>query len=37
MSAGMSQITTWLRDPNPTSRRQARLGQAYMAWLRSRS
>lgn len=36
MSAGMSQITTWLRDPNPTSRRQARLGQAYMAWLRMR-
>lgn len=32
----MSQITTWLRDPNPTSRRQARLGQAYMAWLRMR-
>ncbi|NEY90463.1 nickel transporter permease [Tabrizicola oligotrophica] len=32
----MSQITTWLRDPNPTSRRQARLGQAFMAWLRMR-
>ncbi|TXH96157.1 MAG: ABC transporter permease, partial [Pseudorhodobacter sp.] len=32
----MSQMTTWLRDPNPTSRRQARLGQAYMAWLRMR-
>lgn len=36
MSAGMSRITTWLRDPNPSSRRQARLGQAYMAWLRMR-
>ena len=32
----MSQMTTWLRDPNPTSRRQARLGQAYRAWLRMR-
>ena len=32
----MSALTTWLRDPNPTSRRQARLGQAYMAWLRMR-
>jgi peptide/nickel transport system permease protein len=32
----MSTLTTWLRDPNPTSRRQARLGQAWMAWLRMR-
>ena len=32
----MSALTTWLRDPNPTSRRQARLGQAWMAWLRMR-
>ncbi len=32
----MSSFTLWLRDPNPTSRRQARLGQAYMAWLRMR-
>lgn len=36
MSAHMSTLTTWLRDPNPTSRRQARLGQAWMAWLRMR-
>ncbi|MES2664548.1 MAG: nickel transporter permease [Pseudomonadota bacterium] len=32
----MGTLTTWLRDPNPTSRRQARLGQAYLAWLRMR-
>ena len=32
----MSSLTLWLRDQNPTSRRQARLGQAYMAWLRMR-
>lgn len=32
----MGNLTTWLRDPNPTSRRQARLGQAYLAWLRMR-
>ena len=32
----MSTLTEWLRDPNPTSRRQARLGQAWMAWLRMR-
>lgn len=36
MTSGMNQLTTWLRDPNPTSRRQARLGQAWMAWLRMR-
>lgn len=27
-------LTDWLRDPNPSSRRQARLGQGYLAWLR---
>lgn len=32
----MSALTDWLRDPNPTSRRQARLGQAWMGWLRMR-
>lgn len=32
----MNTLTLWLRDPNPSSRRQARLGQAYMAWLRMR-
>lgn len=32
----MTQLTEWLRDPNPSSRRQARLGQAWMAWLRMR-
>jgi peptide/nickel transport system permease protein len=32
----MGQMITWLRDANPTSRRQARLGQAYMGWLRLR-
>lgn len=30
----MTAWVTWLREPNPTSRRQARLGQAYLAWLR---
>lgn len=30
----MSQFITWLRDPNPASRRQARLGQTYLGWLR---
>ncbi|MBL4928504.1 nickel transporter permease [Fuscibacter oryzae] len=30
----MTTLTAWLRDPSPTSRRQARLGQAYLAWLR---
>lgn len=29
-------IIAWLRDPNPASRRQARLGQAYLGWLRLR-
>jgi peptide/nickel transport system permease protein len=32
----MSALTEWLRDPNPTSRRQARLGQAWFGWLRLR-
>ncbi len=32
----MTTLTDWLRDPNPSSRRQARLGQAWMAWLRMR-
>ncbi|WP_118134211.1 ABC transporter permease [Oceanicella sp. SM1341] len=26
--------TTWLRDPNPRSRLQARAGQAWLGWLR---
>jgi len=29
-------LTRWLSDPNPASRRQARLGQAWLAWLRLR-
>ena len=32
----MTTLITWLRDPNPSSRRQARLGQAYLGWLRLR-
>lgn len=32
----MSALVTWLRDPNPQSRAQARLGQAYLSWLRFR-
>lgn len=32
----MTALTLWLTDPNPTSRRQARLGQAWLAWLRLR-
>jgi peptide/nickel transport system permease protein len=32
----MTTLTTWLRDPSPASRGQARLGQAYLAWLRLR-
>ncbi|PYF06561.1 peptide/nickel transport system permease protein [Rhodobacter viridis] len=32
----MSALTLWLTDPNPASRRQARLGQAWLAWLRLR-
>jgi peptide/nickel transport system permease protein len=29
-------LRAWLQDPSPTSRRQARLGQAWLAWLRIR-
>ncbi|SEM57987.1 peptide/nickel transport system permease protein [Gemmobacter aquatilis] len=29
-------LTDWLRDPNPTSRRQAKLGQLWLGWLRLR-
>ena len=32
----MSRTTDWLRDQNPASRTQARLGQAYLSWLRLR-
>ncbi len=32
----MSTLTTWLRDPNPASRMQSRLGQSYLSWLRLR-
>ena len=32
----MSALTAWLTDPSPTSRRQARLGQMWLAWLRIR-
>jgi len=32
----MTRLTEWLRDPNPQSRRQARLGQMWMTWLRLR-
>jgi peptide/nickel transport system permease protein len=32
----MSSLAAWLSDPSPTSRRQARLGQGYLAWLRIR-
>jgi peptide/nickel transport system permease protein len=32
----MSALVTWLREPNPQSRGQARLGQAYLSWLRFR-
>jgi peptide/nickel transport system permease protein len=27
-------LIAWLRDPNPTSRLQSRLGQAWLGWLR---
>ena len=30
----MTTLRVWLQDPSPTSRRQARLGQAWLAWLR---
>jgi peptide/nickel transport system permease protein len=32
----MTALGAWLTDPNPSSRRQARLGQAWLAWLRIR-
>ncbi|TAG22883.1 MAG: ABC transporter permease [Rhodobacterales bacterium] len=30
----MTALRAWLSDPNPASRRQARLGQAWLAWQR---
>jgi peptide/nickel transport system permease protein len=30
----MATMSLWLRDPNPSSRMQARAGQAYLSWLR---
>jgi peptide/nickel transport system permease protein len=32
----MTAMTAWLRDPNPSSRWQAKLGQTYFGWLRLR-
>ncbi len=32
----MGTLVAWLRDPNPASRLQSRLGQNYLAWLRLR-
>ena len=32
----MTTLRAWLADPNPASRRQARLGQAWRAWRRIR-
>lgn len=32
----MTALRTWLSDPNPTSRRQARMGQWWLGWLRLR-
>ncbi len=32
----MAAMTAWLRDPNPSSRWQAKLGQTYFGWLRLR-
>ncbi|MBD3764167.1 MAG: ABC transporter permease [Rhodobacterales bacterium] len=32
----MTALRAWLTDPNPASRRQARLGQLWLAWLRLR-
>ena len=32
----MSTLTAWLTDPSPSSRRQAKLGQMWLAWLRIR-
>lgn len=32
----MATLTEWLRDPSPSSRLQARVGQAWLGWLRLR-
>lgn len=32
----MTTLSQWLTDPNPSSRRQAKLGQMWLAWLRLR-
>lgn len=32
----MTALRSWLTDPSPTSRRQAKLGQLWLAWLRIR-
>ncbi len=32
----MAGMVAWLRDPNPASRVQSRLGQSYLSWLRFR-
>jgi peptide/nickel transport system permease protein len=32
----MTTLRTWLQDPSPSSRRQAKLGQIWLAWLRIR-
>ena len=32
----MTAMTTWLCDPNPSSRWQSKLGQTYFGWLRLR-
>lgn len=32
----MTTLGQWLTEPNPTSRRQAKLGQMWLAWLRLR-
>lgn len=32
----MTALRIWLADPNPSSRRQAKLGQVWLAWLRIR-
>ena len=35
-SMSLKSLSQWLSDPSPSSRRQARLGQAWLAWLRLR-
>ena len=32
----MTALTTWLLEPNPTSRLQSRMAQSYLSWLRFR-